>query len=299
MLNQQEDNIANQMANLALNYKIIQNGRKLDQIIIHDNKVLVCDWAENAGVHVLDNELNYKNTFKCPGSIANCIALLKNGLIGVLQNDKISLFRYVENYNYENIRRVNINRMITHRENKLLGLCQNFDENDDSVYFIEMPSRTVAIFSNNYENLKKRKIELPPIFRLAGVRDLKIHGNKIFINDYKFDRFGNDCIHVFDLNVNYLTSFGLNEVEKPKCLELRLNSENKLNILVSEWKAQGSYKVFEEKEIGDYKLKESVQLNNCNYPIYICHYGNKLLCTQLFKESDYQESNKLFFFNEN
>ena len=245
---------------------------------------MVVDWGENCGVHILNMNLEYLQSIKFEETIAAAISVFRDGIVGILQNEKLSLYKKIllenNNFRYEKVRDIPIERM-RFKGNSFLGLCQ---DSADGIYFIEKISNTFGKFTNNYKNFKTKKMELPNNLEKekAGIHDLKIFDEKLFINDYKFrwnnnrGYSGNDCIHVFDTNMNYLTNFGLNQVEQPKCLAFMYNTENMMNIYVCEGKKKGSYKIFNEK----YELEETVLLKDSEFPSYMCHFNEKLLWTQ-------------------
>jgi hypothetical protein len=277
------ENLIDQLS-LEPTLRIIENDnfKKLDQIIIHEDNILIVDWGVKCGVHILNKNLEYLQCIKFEETIAAAITVFRDGNVGILQNEKLSLYkkRLLEDNNltYEKFRDIHIKKLRNNR-NSLFGLCQ---DSADGVYFIEKISKTFGKFTNNYENFTSNRMVLPAYFKKAYSHDLKVFNDKLFINDYKFkltqyDGYcGNDCIHVFDTNMIYLTSFGLNQVEQPKYLAFMYNNDNVMKIHVCEGKQKGSYKIFNE----NYKLEETVLLKDSEFPSYMCHFNEKLLWTQ-------------------
>jgi hypothetical protein len=81
------------------------------------------------------------------------------------------------------------------------------------IYITDRHNCTVIIINENFEFEKEVEVKLPDMFKkMISLREIKIKDEKVFLTD---NDYGNQCMHIFDLNFNYIKSFGINILKNP------------------------------------------------------------------------------------
>ena len=143
------------------------------------------------------------------------------------------------------------------------------NKKDNSVMVADRENGSLLICNRNFKFEREVPIQLPDVFeKRISLRDIFIHGNEIYFTDNKF---GNRCVHLFDLNYNYLKSFGLGQLENPYSIFLL---QNEL-IVIERIKVNKHFLMAFDAITLEYKNKKDV-LDNCHETTNAYISGNNL-----------------------
>ena len=278
-----------------------ENFKQLDNIVIYKQTyVLVADWGDRPGIHILDNDLNYLQKLELDLFINSMFVLINNN-IGMIckpedsndENFKIKIFKISKaekRLDFEEIKSVDI--LENKKKIRPYGLCQS--ETTNNLYFMDtfLKTRNILIYNENLDFISKKHIRLPTKFRKPGLRDLKIKGDFIFLTDHQFldfREFGNRCIHIFDLNINYINSLEFNKSfnMNPVWLHIepRPTKENigeNYQFYCCNWLKEGNIIFIDQNN----EIIDGNQIS-FNYPFSSVKFGNKILITQTIPNSNY------------
>lgn len=329
-----EDNLNDQFGHLSFKQhdekplepiEIIDNKsdfKYLDQIILFKNFFFIVDWGKKPCIHVCDqNFINIKKmTSLDQGQYFQSIAIIQmfgDELLGVLTNDDIK-FISVKNrdsiewledkeiiFSGTEIERLKKDIQLKFKNEKKDIRCYGLAQDEENIYFVETESRNLITYSNN-SNFSINSVQPPKPFKRACFRDLKVNDDHLFLSDYviKNKNIGNNCIHIFNKNADYITTIGENKIENPYYLSF-IRKDEKTLLLVCERKEAGSIKVFEKKVVvvvveNDrfvYEMVKEYKLN-CEFPYFFLKMNNYFYLTQIYgNQLSYKGSPKIFKFN--
>ncbi len=285
----------------------------LDQIILYKDLLFIIDWCRSPCIHVLNKQFVYIKSISYNNVYFQSMAIVQifdRDYLGVLTNDSIRFVsvnnqdsiewddpRTISFYHSNNSNRElfsGISRQNKKNELRCYGLAQE-TRKSKNIYFIETSSRHLLIYSNLEDSFSKKYIQPKmPQLTLAHFRDIKIHDEFLFLNDYRIDKInmGNNCIHVLNLKGDYVRSIGRSEILNPYWLNFIGEK-----LYVCERKQIGSIKVYEKDSRQEYRLSGEYSLN-CELPYFFFRVDEHFYATQVFgNQLKYKGSPKIFKFN--
>jgi hypothetical protein len=302
-----------------------ENFKYLDQIIHFKGFIFIIDWGTEPCIHVLNNKFEYIKKLTKTLYNGNCqyfhsmakIQIFDSEYLGILSNKEITFISVTDKeinwlekkilfedpmiVNHQMISDLKSKLMLKRKKSELrcYGLNQDNDTNDETIYFIETCSEPKCMITYLKNRFSVIRITLPTFSNLPCFRDLKIKGQFLFLNDYQILNkndtniyMGNNCIHIFSKQIEYITSIGLNNLNGPYYLNFI-----KDELFVCERKKNGCIKVFKsEPGLNDYRLINEFNIN-CEFPSFFFKFDNHFFVTQVYgNQFNYNGSSKIFKF---
>lgn len=144
------------------------------------------------------------------------------------------------------------------------------DQYDFQIFVLDRTNCSVLVINSNFQFLKEIDIKLPIMFpKKISLREIIVRDDKVYLTD---NDHGNRSMHIFDLNFNYIRSFGFGLLHNPYAF---LFFKNEYIFVLQH---SNTISIFDVK---DFKLKATKTLENCESAINGIIINNTIFITSL------------------
>jgi hypothetical protein len=228
-------------------------------MVTDENRVHLFKLAENSSSHCtysksIDFEKNSDLKGVCKYSpYNNNLCIVDQGTSSVL----------LVNENFKVIKKLDFSV----EKKRWLYSCEFYKH---QIFVVDRDNSTIIVINSNFEFLKEIEVLLPVIFKKKiSLREIIIRDEKIYLTD---NDHGNQSMHIYDLNLNYIRSFGLGLLNNPYAFFFYKNDY----IFVIE--RSNKISIF---DINDLRLKVTKTLANCECAINGIIVNNTIFITSL------------------